>query len=67
MFLAIVYNKILNVLRIWLQYNVAFYLQYLARWPEYCMIAEANNLQRIGYSTFDMCSILMVDFHFGVV
>jgi len=34
-----------------LQYNVSFYLQYLARWPEYCLMAESVGLQRTAYST----------------
>lgn len=30
-------------------YNVLFYLQYLARWPEYCMMAESVGNERTGY------------------
>lgn len=33
-----------------LQYNVSFYLQYLARWPEYCLIGESIGLQKVAYS-----------------
>lgn len=30
-------------------YNVSFYLQYLARWPEYCLMAESVGLHRTAY------------------
>lgn len=30
-------------------YNLPFYLQYLARWPEYCLMAEAPGRQAMGY------------------
>ncbi|KAI8108160.1 hypothetical protein M9434_006190 [Picochlorum sp. BPE23] len=30
-------------------YNVSFYLQYLARWPEYCLMAESVGYQRTAY------------------
>eukprot|EP00775_Hariotina_reticulata_P005578 gene5578-5816_t len=30
-------------------YNLPFYLQYLARWPEYCLIAEGPGKQAMGY------------------
>ena len=33
-----------------LQYNLSFYLQYLAKWPEYCVIAEGPGRQAMGYS-----------------
>lgn len=33
-----------------LQYNLAFYLDYLARWPEYCQMAEGPGGQAMGYS-----------------
>lgn len=32
-----------------LQYNLPFYLQYLAKWPEYCLVAEAPGCQCMGY------------------
>ena len=31
------------------QYNLPFYLQYLANWPEYCLIAEGAGQQAMGY------------------
>ena len=31
------------------QYNLSFYLQYLARWPEYCLVAEGPDQQCMGY------------------
>eukprot|EP00890_Picochlorum_soloecismus_P002558 jgi/Picsp_1/3302/NSC_06141-R1_silencing group b protein len=30
-------------------YNVSFYLQYLARWPEYCLLGESIGLQKVAY------------------
>lgn len=33
----------------WMQYNLPFYLQYLAKWPEYCLVAEAPGQQCMGY------------------
>ncbi len=33
-----------------LQYNLNFYLQYLAKWPEYCLLAEGPGRQSMGYS-----------------
>lgn len=30
-------------------YNLPFYLQYLARWPEYCLTAEGPGRQAMGY------------------
>jgi len=30
-------------------YNLPFYLQYLARWPEYCLMAEGPGQQAMGY------------------
>jgi N-terminal acetyltransferase B complex catalytic subunit len=30
-------------------YNLPFYLQYLARWPEYCLMAEGAGKQAMGY------------------
>ena len=31
------------------QYNMPFYLQYLAKWPEYCLAAEGPGRQCMGY------------------
>lgn len=31
------------------QYGLPFYLQYLARWPEYCLVAEGPDQQCMGY------------------
>lgn len=31
------------------QYNLPFYLQYLAMWPEYCLVAEGPGAQCMGY------------------
>lgn len=30
-------------------YNLPFYLNYLARWPEYCQMAEGPGKQAMGY------------------
>lgn len=30
-------------------YNLPFYLQYLAKWPEYCLMAEGPSGQAMGY------------------
>lgn len=35
-----------------LQYNLPFYLQYLAKWPEYCVMAEGPAHQAMGYSAY---------------
>ena len=32
-----------------LQYNLPFYLQYLASWPEYCLTAEGPGREVMGY------------------
>ena len=32
-----------------LQYNLPFYLQYLANWPEYCLTAEGPGEEVMGY------------------
>lgn len=32
-----------------LQYHIPFYLDYLARWPEYCLMAEGAHGQAMGY------------------
>lgn len=45
-----------------LQYGIPFYLQYLAHWPEYFIVAEAPGGELMGYSKF--CSnihLLMFD------
>lgn len=31
------------------QYHLPFYLQYLAKWPEYCLAAEGPGRQCMGY------------------
>lgn len=33
----------------YVQYNIPFYLQYLGRWPELCMMAESANSDIMGY------------------
>ena len=49
-------------------YGVGFYLQYLARWPEYFLVAEAPSGDLMGYimgkaeGTF--CSFLISTFRF---
>lgn len=35
-----------------LQYGIPFYLQYLAHWPEYFIVAEAPGGELMGYSKF---------------
>lgn len=30
---------------------MSFYLQYLAKWPEYCWVAESPEGRIMGYST----------------
>ncbi len=32
-----------------LQYNLPFYLQYLANWPEYCITADGPGKEIMGY------------------
>lgn len=32
-----------------IQYNLPFYLQYLANWPEYCLTAEGPGKEVMGY------------------
>lgn len=34
------------------QYGIPFYLQYLAHWPEYFIVAEAPGGELMGYSEF---------------
>ncbi len=34
------------------QYGLSFYMQYLARWPEYFQVAEAPNGEIMGYSKY---------------
>ena len=31
------------------QFDLAFYLEYLAKWPEYCLVAEGPGRQVMGY------------------
>ncbi len=31
------------------QYNLPFYLQYLAKWPEYCLMAAGPGQESMGY------------------
>jgi hypothetical protein len=33
------------------QYNLGFYLQYLATWPEYCTVAADPTGRTMAYST----------------
>lgn len=40
------------------QYNLAFYLDYLARWPEYCQMAVGPGGQAMGYSERRRCRLL---------
>ncbi|KAK9812391.1 hypothetical protein WJX73_007027 [Symbiochloris irregularis] len=30
-------------------YNLSFYLSYLAKWPEYCLVAEGPDGRCLGY------------------
>ena len=32
------------------QYNFSFYLEYLARWPEFCQMAVGTTQNNMGYS-----------------
>ena len=32
-----------------MQFDLAFYLEYLAKWPEYCLVAEGPGRQVMGY------------------
>ena len=32
-----------------MQYHLPFYLEYLAQWPEYCLMAEGPDRQAMGY------------------
>lgn len=34
------------------QYNMPFYLQYLATWPEYFLVKEAPDGTSMGYSKY---------------
>lgn len=34
------------------QYGIPFYLQYLAHWPEYFIVAEAPGGELMGYSKY---------------
>jgi hypothetical protein len=36
-----------------LQYNLSFYMQYLARFPEYCLMAVAPAHENMAYSKND--------------
>lgn len=38
------------------QYGIPFYLQYLAHWPEYFIVAEAPGGELMGYSKFGPAS-----------
>ena len=42
------------------QYNVSFYLQYLARWPEYCLLGESIGLQKVAYSEWRRLHMLYI-------
>lgn len=41
--------KCLLIPNVSLQYNLPFYLQYLANWPEYCLTAEGPGQEVMGY------------------
>lgn len=40
----------------WMQYGLGFYLQYLARWPEYFQVAESPSGEIMGYSESQLAS-----------
>ncbi len=42
--------------RLPLQYHLNFYLEYLAKWPEYCQMAEGPAKQNMGYSEHRCCT-----------
>lgn len=37
---------------VYVQFSMAFYQTYMARWPDYCHVAEAPNGSIMGYSKF---------------
>ena len=37
-----------------LQFNMSFYMTYLARWPDYFHVAEAPGNRIMGYSTLSL-------------
>lgn len=47
-----------------LQYGIPFYLQYLAHWPEYFIVAEAPGGELMGYSEFHHAYIYLCWFSF---
>ena len=34
-------------------FNLAFYLEYLSKWPQLCLVLEDHNSQVEGYSMYD--------------
>ena len=42
-----------------LQYGIPFYLQYLAHWPEYFIVAEAPGGELMGYSKYNTTSAFL--------
>ncbi|XP_063140240.1 N-alpha-acetyltransferase 20 isoform X2 [Rattus norvegicus] len=41
-------------------YGIPFYLQYLAHWPEYFIVAEAPGGELMGYSKYSTTSTFLV-------
>lgn len=41
-------------------YGLAFYMQYLARWPEYFQVAESPSGEIMGYSRFYRVSVQFI-------
>ena len=47
--LSVAANVVAAMTSRWLQYNIPFYMQYLARWPNLCLVAEAPGGEIMGY------------------
>ncbi|KAJ3023414.1 N(alpha)-acetyltransferase 20, NatB catalytic subunit [Thoreauomyces humboldtii] len=43
------FNNVGGLIRYPLQYNISFYLQYMAQWPDYFVASEAPNGACMGY------------------
>ena len=44
------------------QYSISFYLNYLARWPDLCLVQEAPNGRMMGYGKQ---SLIVLSVHFS--
>jgi hypothetical protein len=45
---------------VWMQFNMSFYMTYLARWPDYFHVAVAPGHHTMGYSSVNAFLTLLL-------